>query len=106
MPKWNFKLMFKLLLGCLPMFLGVFMLNYIINQPKFVLDNVLDEVTQNKFGIIFMPSAVICLMGMFIYRPLLTTLTSVWKDKKYKMTKNGIKFVIFGKEKVKNCEII
>ena len=83
MPKWNFKLMFKLLLGCLPMFLGVFMLNYIINQPKFVLDSVLDEVTQNKFGIIFMPSAVICLMGMFIYRPLLTTLTSVWKDKKY-----------------------
>ncbi len=82
-PRWNFKLMFKLLMGCLPMFLGVFMLNYIINQPKFVLDSVLDEVTQNKFGIIFMPSAVISLLGMFIYRPLLTTLTEIWKNKKY-----------------------
>lgn len=81
--KWDFKQMFRLLLGCLPMFLGTFMLNYIINQPKFVLDSVMDEVTQNKFGIIFMPSAVICLLGMFIYRPLLTTLTDVWKSKNY-----------------------
>lgn len=81
--KWDFKQMFRLILGCLPMFLGTFMLNYIINQPKFVLDGVLDEITQNKFGIIFMPSAVICLLGMFIYRPLLTTLTDVWKNKNY-----------------------
>ncbi len=81
--RWDLKLMFRLLIGCLPMFLGTFMLNYIINQPKFVLDSVMDEVTQNKFGIIFMPSAVICLLGMFIYRPLLTTLTEVWKNKNY-----------------------
>lgn len=81
--KWDFKQMFRLILGCLPMFLGTFMLNYIINQPKFVLDSVLDEIAQNKFGIIFMPSAVICLLGMFIYRPLLTTLTDVWKNKSY-----------------------
>lgn len=82
--KWNFKLMFKLILGCFPMFLGAFMLNYIINQPKFVLDSVMDEIAQNKFSIIFMPSAVICLLGLFIYRPLLTTLTEVWKNKDYK----------------------
>ncbi|MBR2860343.1 MAG: lipopolysaccharide biosynthesis protein [Clostridia bacterium] len=82
-PKWDFMLMLKLLLGCLPMFLGTFMLNYIINQPKFVIDNILDEVSQNRFGIIFMPSAVISLLGMFIYRPLLTTLTKVWKDRDF-----------------------
>ena len=82
--KWDFKQTAKLILGCLPMFLGVFMLNYIINQPKFVLDSVMDEVAQSKFGIIFIPSAVISLLGMFIYRPLLTTLTDVWKNKNYK----------------------
>ncbi len=80
---WNFKLMFRLLIGCLPMFLGTFLLTYIINQPKFVIDSILDEITQNKFGIIFMPSAVICLLGMFIYRPLLTSLTDVWKEKQH-----------------------
>ncbi len=82
-PQWNLKLMAKLIVGCLPMFLGTFLLTYIINQPKFVIDNVLDEVTQNKFGIIFIPSAVICLLAIFIYRPLLTTLTDVWKKKEF-----------------------
>lgn len=82
-PQWNLKLMGKLIIGCLPMFLGTFLLTYIINQPKFVIDNILDEITQNKFGIIFIPSAVICLLAIFIYRPLLTTLTDVWKKREF-----------------------
>lgn len=81
--RWDIKLIISLIAGCLPMFLGTFLLTYIINQPKYVIDALLDEVTQNKFGIIFMPSAVICLLGMFIYRPLLTSLTDVWNDKQH-----------------------
>lgn len=77
-PLFNFKKIGLLLIECVPLFFSTFLLTYIANQPKYVIDSVLSEEAQNTFGIIFMPSAVICMLGLFAYRPLLTDLTERW----------------------------
>lgn len=65
----------SLLIDCAPMFLGTFILTYICNQPKYVIDKMFSEEVQNSFGIIFIPAAVICLLGFFVYKPLLVPMT-------------------------------
>lgn len=77
-PIWSGGRIFRLLSACFPLFLGAFLMTYICNQPKYVIDGLLSEEAQNSFAILFMPSAVVNLLGMFIYRPLLTQLTAQW----------------------------
>lgn len=81
---FSIKKIVKLITDCLPLFLTTFLFTYIINQPKYVIDSVLSEESQNVFGIIFMPSAVITMLSLFIYRPMLTTLTSFWSNNERK----------------------
>ena len=76
----SIKSIVKLIIDCAPLFLTTFLFTYIINQPKYVIDAVLSEESQNVFGIIFMPSAVITMLSLFIYRPMLTTLTNYWAE--------------------------
>lgn len=83
-PAFCFRKIGQLLLECAPLFLSTFILTYIANQPKYVIDSLLSEQTQNAFGILFMPSAVICMLGIFVYRPLLTGLTWRWASKDLK----------------------
>ena len=77
---FSIKKIKTLVLDCLPLFLTTFLFTYIINQPKYVIDSLLSEEQQNAFGIIFMPASVIAMLSLFIYRPLLTTLTSYWAE--------------------------
>ena len=44
----NIKSIFTLLFDCAPMFLGSFILTYICNQPKFVIDKMFSEEVQNS----------------------------------------------------------
>ena len=69
------KNIFSLIIDCAPMFLGTFILTYICNQPKYVIDKMFSEEVQNSFGIIFIPSSVICMLGFFVYKPLLVPMT-------------------------------
>ncbi len=75
-----------LLIECVPLFLGSFLMMIMSTLPKYAVDSLLDnETLNNAFGIIFMPSAVISLLSIFIFRPELTGLTNAWNngDKSY-----------------------
>ncbi len=82
----------RILIQCFPLFCASFILMYIVNIPKYAIDRLWTEEIQNAFSIIFMPAAVINLLGIFIFRPLLTTLVECW-------TKGNLKklFVLCGR---------
>lgn len=77
---FSYKKIVKLIMNCLPLFLTTFLFTYIINQPKYVIDSIMSENSQNIFGIIFMPSSVISMLSLFVYRPMVTTMTTYWGE--------------------------
>lgn len=86
--KQNLEKVVQLLKSCLPLFLNGFLLTYVFNEPKLVIDKLLttgELVTglQRNFNILFMPAFVMSLMLM-ILRPLITKLSDFWLQKKYK----------------------
>lgn len=85
--KQNLEKVVQLLKSCLPLFLNGFLLTYVFNEPKLVIDKLLttgDLATglQRNFNILFMPAFVMSLMLM-ILRPLITKLSDFWLQKKY-----------------------
>lgn len=77
---FSFRSIQRLFLDCLPLFAGAFMLNYILNAPKYSVDKFCEPL-QKYWTIIFMPAAVINLFSIFIFRPMLTTLAASWNLK-------------------------
>lgn len=71
----------KIAIDCLPLFINSFLLMYISNAPKYAIDRYLDEEIQNAFSIIFMPTFVVNLFAIFVFRPLLTKLAVAWEGK-------------------------
>lgn len=73
-------------LQCLPLFLSMFLMTYIINIPKYAIDNQMSSYAgiQTAYNAIFQPAAVINLMCMFIFRPTLTKLATLYNDGEYK----------------------
>ena len=69
----------SLLIECFPLFIGSFMIIYISNQPKYVLDMLSSAEIQVAFNIIVMPAFVINLLSMFAFRPFLTQIAFMWE---------------------------
>ncbi len=67
---------------CAPLFVGAFVVMYIVNEPKYAIDVYLTPEKQNVFAIVFMPAFVVNLFSLFIFRPMITTLAIAWEDKK------------------------
>lgn len=84
--KWFFRFekQKSLFVECVPLFLGSFMMMYIINAPKYAIDTFLSSEYQAYYNVIFMPASVVNLFSLFLFRPLLVTLTQFWNDYKYK----------------------
>ncbi|MGT2754630.1 lipopolysaccharide biosynthesis protein [Streptococcus ovis] len=83
----SFEKVIALLKSCFPLFLNGFLLTYVFNEPKLVIDKLLTtgELAaglQRNFNILFMPAFVMSLMLM-ILRPLITKLSDFWLEKKY-----------------------
>ena len=71
---------------CLPLFVNGFLLVYVLNYPKQVIDKllvecVLREGAQRDFSILFMP---VFFMSLFVLalRPLITDLAKQWSEKR------------------------
>ncbi|MCI9272484.1 MAG: lipopolysaccharide biosynthesis protein [Clostridiales bacterium] len=92
---WSFSFcaLKRLFLDCLPLFAGAFMLNYILNSPKYSVDTFCGQL-QKYWTVIFMPAAVINLFSIFIFRPMLTTLAASWNLKQWKSFLSIIKKVL------------
>ncbi|MCH5166321.1 MAG: lipopolysaccharide biosynthesis protein [Erysipelotrichales bacterium] len=63
-------------------FLFTLLIQYIINAPRYAIDNVLSDNYQTIFGIIVMPATVIILFGQFMIHPFLVRLTNQLNEKK------------------------
>lgn len=64
-------------------FLGL----YIMNAPKYAIDDYLNEHIQAIYGIIIMPATVIGLFAQFIIHPYLNTIVDFYENKKIKEIK-------------------
>lgn len=76
----QFTKVWGLLLACLPLCLSSLLQNYIVNSPKYAIDNVLSSETQAIFNILFMPIFAINVLSMFIFNPLVANMGKWWVD--------------------------
>ena len=77
-PNLEPRVMGKLFVELLPLFIATFLSNYLANIPKYAIDAVGTSEMQTIFNVIFMPSFVINLFLVFFIRPLLTKLAVLW----------------------------
>ncbi len=82
-----------------PLFIGTFVLMYLSNAPKYAINDLCGDDVQNIYNILFMPAFVINLFSLFVFRPMLTSMSSDWVKGEYrKLIKKVIKLygVILG----------
>lgn len=64
-------------------FILTFLANYLINAPRYAIDDILTNDLQTIFGIIIMPATVMTLLGQYIIQPSLTKLSESIKNKEF-----------------------
>ncbi|WP_195534520.1 lipopolysaccharide biosynthesis protein [Eggerthella lenta] len=79
-PMFDFRKIRQLLVACFPLFLGSFLLIYLVNAPRYGIESLLSKEYQTYYAILFMPAMVINLVSGFIFKPLLTTLAKRWSE--------------------------
>lgn len=79
-PVFDMKSVGSLLYSCLPLFVGQFLLMFLVNEPRFAIQSFLADEYQLFYTAIFLPSLVINLLSGFVFRPLLTSLASTWTE--------------------------
>jgi O-antigen/teichoic acid export membrane protein len=89
-PDFHLKPLCSLLLSCLPLFLGVFLLLYIYNAPKYVIDQTLAPEYLTYYNALFMPTFVINLFSGFVLKPMLNSLADSWYHGKFSQLKSTI----------------
>lgn len=67
-------------------FLGI----YLINAPRYAIDDILTNDLQTIFGIIIMPATFMGLLGQYVIQPLLVQLVKYIKSKNYNELRNII----------------
>ncbi len=70
----------RLLWVCLPVCVGAFLYNYLVNAPKYAIDRNLNEETQSVFNILFMPIFAINMFSMFVFKPMVARMGIVWMN--------------------------
>lgn len=75
-----------------------FLTQYILNAPKYAIDDILNNQSQTIYGIISMPATMLILCSQFIIQPLLSIITTHIKNNEYlllrKLTFKIILYVI------------
>ena len=61
-----------LVLACTPLFFSVFLMNAIINIPKYGVELLMNDTATGYFNLIFIPVQIINLISQFIFRPALS----------------------------------
>ncbi len=71
-----------------------FLGNYLINVPRYAIDDRLTNDLQTIFGIIIMPATFMGLLGQYIIQPTLTKISESIKQKRYINLRNIILYLI------------
>ena len=77
-PGRKFSAVPKMLIACFPIFAGMFLYSYLINAPRYAIDDWMSKEAQTIYGVLFMPVFVVNLLSAFIYRPQLVSLSGLW----------------------------
>lgn len=82
-------------------FLFTLLTQYVINAPKYAIDNYLTDTDQTIYGIISMPATAMIILCQFLIHPYLLELKAYFKRKDFKKFNNSILklmsvLVIFG----------
>lgn len=72
----------ELLIECLPVAVAAFLLMYLGNAPKYIMDAIVSDEEQTYFNILFMVTFAVNLLGVFIFNPLVRKMAVLWNDKK------------------------
>ncbi len=75
-------------------FIVTFLGTYVINAPRYAIDDLSENELQTIFGIIIMPATFMGLMGQYIIQPVLTKITKYIKEKNIKDLKKTIYTII------------
>lgn len=81
--KINYSNVNKILKEGFIVFVITFITVFMVNIPKYVIDQYLSDEIQAIFGIIIMPATVISLFSQFIIHPVLTTITKLCNKNNY-----------------------
>ena len=65
-------------------FMLSFLLMYIVNIPRYVIDFSMNNASSSIFGILIMPASVIVLIAQFILHPFLIKINNMLLNKNYK----------------------
>ena len=71
-----------------------FLAIYLINVPRYAIDDLLTSDIQTIFGIIIMPATFMGLLGQYIIQPVLTSISDNIKNHKYIDLKKSIAKII------------
>lgn len=74
----------KLLFEVAPICIGAFLYNYLVNSPKYAIENILSDDMQTIFNIIFMPVFVINMLSSFVFKPYVARMGIYWNDRNQK----------------------
>ena len=75
-------------------FVLTFLGTYLINAPRYAIDDLLENNLQTVFGIIIMPATLMGLLGQYIIQPSLTKISSSIEKQKYKELKSIIRKLV------------
>ena len=75
-------------------FILTFLGTYLINSPRYAIDDLLESNLQTIFGIIIMPASFMGLLGQYIIQPSLTKMSDAIKNKQYDELSKIIKTLI------------
>ena len=84
----------RLLAECFPLFFSLSLLAYIINVPKYAIEQFMSYDEQTYYNIIYMPAQVIYLLAAFAFKPFLTNLTEVYHESVSQFKKKVFRFVL------------
>lgn len=67
-----------------PLFIGNFLIGYVVTASRFAIDRYLSTALQNVYSFLLMPAFAINLFSLLIYRPIMTPMAEAWahRDKK------------------------
>lgn len=65
------------------LFASAFLAMYLLNAPKYGIENYLTNEIQGIYGIILMPASILPLFAQFMVAPMMNQLTNHYKNKEY-----------------------
>ena len=81
-PVYHKDVLTGILAAAFPIFITLFLNNYIANAPKYAIDGTLGDELQAVYGFLFMPTYAIGLLCNFIFNPLIVNYAKLWTDGK------------------------